>query len=265
MRARTYHRAGMAGRNGGFSGASPPAMEPPVRAVTDGHAMRRPLNLPSARAQARCPELRGRGDRHPGLLGWRAPETMTTTRRTIGDLAVLGGLALALALGQFAVRGGALPLIAEEPEALCGLEEGAPGEDDAGGPRLAAAPEVPRIAADEAARLVGAPGVAFVDARGAHHYAGGHVPGALCLPVAEAAAILERSSVPLSPEDLVIAYCDSLACGDAEALSSLLREQLGCREVRVIDGGWQQWLASGGPITQVGQASASAQETHGQG
>lgn len=186
-----------------------------------------------------------------------------TTRRTIGDLAVLGALSAALAGGQFAIRGDALPFVAEEPEAaLCGLEEADAGDAAAGDPRLAAAPSVPRIDAAEAARLVGEPGVAFVDARGAHNYHSSHVPGALCLPVGEAAAILERSSVPLAPEDLVIAYCDSLACGDAEALSSLLREQLGCREVRVIDGGWQRWLAIGGPITQGG---AAPEETHGQG
>lgn len=169
-----------------------------------------------------------------------------TTRRTILDLGAVFGVAAALALGHAVVRSDAFARAAEEPElTLCGEGEA----DPAGGAALARRPVVPRIEARDAVPLVGAPGVTFVDARGAHSYVLGHVPGALCLPVGEALGILGSSSLPLAPDDLVIAYCDSLACGDAEALSSLLRERLGCREIRVIEGGWEQWLAAGGPST----------------
>jgi rhodanese-related sulfurtransferase len=185
-----------------------------------------------------------------------------TVQRIFGDVAVLGGLAAALALGQFAVRGDAFPWFADEPEAaLCGVTDDDAG-DSAGGARTASAPQFPRIEASAAVLLVGEPGVAFVDARGAHAYALGHVPGALCLPVGEAASILGRASLPLAPEDLVIAYCDSTACGDAEALSALLREHLGCRQVQVIAGGWDQWLAVGGPISGADEDEGG---DHGQG
>lgn len=171
--------------------------------------------------------------------------------RLVRDLATLVALASGLALAHLALRihglgEPGLAWIADEPVELgaCELGEGA-GEVLGDEAQVAAAE---RIAAPEALGLHGRPGVVFVDARPSPAFAGGHIPGALCLPADEAAAILGRESVAVGPDDLVIAYCEGLRCERSEALARLLREHLGCRSVRVLEGGWPQWLAAGGPV-----------------
>lgn len=170
----------------------------------------------------------------------------------VRDLATLVALASGLALGHLTLRihGLAEPglaWIADEPVELGACELGEAGLGEALGDEAQVA-AAERIAAVEALGLHGRPGVVFVDARPSPAFAGGHVPGAICLPADEAAAILGRESVAVGPDDLVIAYCEGLRCERSEALARLLREHLGCRSVRVLEGGWPQWLAAGGPV-----------------
>jgi 3-mercaptopyruvate sulfurtransferase SseA len=110
------------------------------------------------------------------------------------------------------------------------------------------APLVQRIAVEDAIRMVGEPGVSFVDARAADAFVAGHIPGAMSLPAAEAAGILEVQSVPIPPDDLVITYCDTRACERAEYLGLLLRDRAGCQQVRVLAGGWKAWLDAAAPV-----------------
>jgi rhodanese-related sulfurtransferase len=167
-------------------------------------------------------------------------------RSTLADLAALVGLAAVLAVLRLGLAAD-LAWVADEPEDLgsCALEgEAADAEAHVAGPSL------PAIAADEALAMVGRAGVTFVDARSGDRYAAGHIPGALCLPAADAEALVTQQSLPIPPDDLIIAYCESPRAGEAEALGRLLREHLGCQEVRVLRGGYDGWLAVGGPSTQ---------------
>ncbi|MEZ4385546.1 MAG: rhodanese-like domain-containing protein [Nannocystaceae bacterium] len=170
-------------------------------------------------------------------------------RSTFLDLAALVGLAAVLAALRLAAAAD-LAWVADEPDVLesCALADEALA-DDPGEVRLAG-PSLPGIAAADAVAMVGQPGVTFVDARGGDRYAAGHIPGALCLPAADAAALVAQQTLPIPPDDLVIAYCESPREGEAQALGRLLREHLGCQEVRVLRGGYDGWLAVGGPLTQ---------------
>lgn len=166
-----------------------------------------------------------------------------TRSRLLADLAALVGISGLLAGAHLGLRD-ELPWVAVEPVDLgsCSLQE-----EGAEGAEAPSRPAMPTISAGEAIALVGRGGVTFVDARSSERFADGHVPGALCLPAGDAASLLATQSLPVAPSDLVITYCDGQGPGEAEALGLLLRERLGCQEIRVLGGGWEQWLAAGGP------------------
>jgi len=177
--------------------------------------------------------------------------------REVGGLVVLSA---ALAAGHVGLRtlGGA-PIewqAASEPSA-CELAH------EEGGAEPASTSE--RIDTLEAIALHGRPGVVFVDARSNSLFAGLHIPGALCLPLEEAPTLLAHTSLGVGPEDLVIAYCEGPTGERSEALAGLLREQLGCTRVQVLEGGLASWLAQGGPIREASGVAADEEEGGGRG
>jgi rhodanese-related sulfurtransferase len=130
-----------------------------------------------------------------------------------------------------------LAWVAEPPEdGTCGLE------DEAGPIR------VERISVDEAKALLGDEAVTFVDARSGDDYIAAHIPGAVSLPAADAAGILEIQSVPILPDGQVITYCNGGACEQSEYLGLLLRDREVCQQVKVLEGGWAAWADAKAPM-----------------
>jgi 3-mercaptopyruvate sulfurtransferase SseA len=165
------------------------------------------------------------------------------SKRIILDLLVLVGVSTLLGLGHLGIRE-ELAWVADPPDPqveTCSIEE--------------QAALVQRMSIEEALELVGQPGVTFVDARETTAFEAGHVPGALSLPAAEAAGILEVQTVPIPPDDLVITYCDTKACERSEFLGVLLRDRAGCQQVRVLAGGWSSWVEASAPIESEAQVS----------
>ncbi len=147
-----------------------------------------------------------------------------------------------------------LDLIAAEPDdadATCGGEE-----------VPLVAPLVERVSVAEAQALLGQAQVTFVDARPSWEYTAAHIPGAMNLPAADAEGLLDMQSLPIPPEGQVITYCDGGSCEQSEYLGLLLRERDVCQQVRVLDGGWQAWVAAQAPsvsgATRYGDAPASS-------
>ena len=146
---------------------------------------------------------------------------------------VLGGLV-------FIAAHPGLDLIAAPPDpgdATCGTEE-----------IPLVAPVVERISVEEAQALLGQAQVTFVDARPSYHYTAAHIPGAMNLPAEDAEGLLELQSLPIPPDGQVITYCDGGSCEQSEYLGMLLRERDVCQQVRVLEGGWQAWVAAEAPI-----------------
>jgi rhodanese-related sulfurtransferase len=104
-----------------------------------------------------------------------------------------------------------------------------------------------RVSIAEASALLGQPLVTFVDARPTYHYAAEHIPGAMNLPAEDAEGLLDTQSLPIPPDGEVITYCDGGSCEQSEYLGLLLRQRDVCQRVRVLEGGWQAWAASGSP------------------
>ncbi len=163
---------------------------------------------------------------------------------------VLGGLVFIAAHPE-------LGFIAEPPDsadATCGGEE-----------IPLVAPVVERISVAEAQELLDQGQVTFVDARPSYHYTAAHIPGAMNLPAADAEGLLDMQSLPIPPEGQVITYCDGGTCEQSEYLGMLLRERDVCQQVRVLEGGWQAWVATKAPTvagdSRFGDASSSSMST----
>lgn len=176
------------------------------------------------------------------------PAPMARTRTwwaDLRDVALLGGVSIALGLVAIVAHG--LPLVAPPPPETvlaCG-DDGAYAASEEGG---APAPAVPRISVDDVEKGLGRPGMTVVDARAGEAFSRGHIPGALHVPAWGAEDVLRSESLPIPPEDLVVVYCDGAQAELSDYLGSLLRAQVGCVEVRVIEGGWDAWLAAGAPV-----------------
>lgn len=162
----------------------------------------------------------------------------------IRDVVLLGAISIALGLAAIAAHG--LPILAPPPSdtALACVDDAAfepsPGAD--------AEPGLPRISIQDVAAGLDHPGMTVVDARTGDAFARGHIPGALHVPAWGAEDMLRRESLPIPPDDLVVVYCDGREAELSDYVGVLLRAQIGCPEVRVIDGGWDAWLAAGAPI-----------------
>lgn len=151
---------------------------------------------------------------------------------------LIAGIAVVLGVGHLAVRA-PLPFVAEPPPpdaASCAPDE------------LPQVHAVDRISVAEVRELLGQPGVRIVDARSIPAFEAGHIPGAMSLPADQADLILGVQSVPIAPDDLVITYCDGGRCEVSESLGLMLKDRAGCRRVRVLDGGWAQWLSQKAPV-----------------
>jgi 3-mercaptopyruvate sulfurtransferase SseA len=106
-----------------------------------------------------------------------------------------------------------------------------------------ASASVARISVQEAKPLCIACTAAFVDARSAQEYAGGHVSGAVHLPPGEP---LDPVLPRLSSAPTVIVYDRDRQCAAADQVAVALKQR-GLRDVRVLTGAWPDWLAAGGP------------------
>lgn len=169
----------------------------------------------------------------------------------LNDTLLLIGASLLGGLVFIAAHPG-LDLIAQPPDpgdATCGSEE-----------IPLVAPVVDRISVTEAQALLGQAQVTFVDARPSHHYAVAHIPGAMNLPADTAEDLLDLQSLPIPPDGQVITYCEGGSCEQSEYLGMLLRERDVCQQVRVLDGGWQAWIAADAP-TEALQSTQSSQST----
>jgi len=85
--------------------------------------------------------------------------------------------------------------------------------------------------------------VIWVDARPEEEFAREHVPGALLLNEDRWNELLPQMLMAWSPEKRVVVYCSSQSCGASREVARRLREEAQLKNVFVLDGGWEAWLA----------------------
>jgi rhodanese-related sulfurtransferase len=81
----------------------------------------------------------------------------------------------------------------------------------------------------------------FVDARHASDFNGGHIKGAVNIPLSE---LQENHGILESlPKDrLLVVYCDGESCNSSVELAKLLYGA-GFSNVKIFFGGWNEWFA----------------------
>jgi rhodanese-related sulfurtransferase len=97
---------------------------------------------------------------------------------------------------------------------------------------------------EEAKALWGSGTAFFLDARSPDDYAAGHIVGALNLPVEEFDEHYPSIGRMLTPDSMIVAYCDGLDCDLSHHLMVKLRE-LGYHHVRLLVNGWTTWHTAG--------------------
>lgn len=89
----------------------------------------------------------------------------------------------------------------------------------------------------------------FLDARSERDYAGGHIAGALSLPVVEFDAAFSRVRPKLDSEMPLVLYCDGDHCDLSQRLLMKL-QPLGFTNAVVLVNGWTVWRKAGLPVRQ---------------
>jgi rhodanese-related sulfurtransferase len=105
---------------------------------------------------------------------------------------------------------------------------------------------VQRITVLELDRLMAAGRALAVDVRSTEAFADGHLPGALHVPLADAAR-LARSVATSAAGRAVVTYCSCPAeHSSAEAAAILIAN--GVADARALVGGYPEWVRAGGKV-----------------
>lgn len=86
--------------------------------------------------------------------------------------------------------------------------------------------------------------VLWVDARPEEQFAQEHVPNAILLNEDRWNELLPQMLGAWSPEKRIVVYCSSQSCAASHEVARRLREEAGLKEVYVLYGGWEGWLAA---------------------
>lgn len=86
--------------------------------------------------------------------------------------------------------------------------------------------------------------VLWVDARPTEQFEREHIPAALSLNEDSWDELLPPMLVQWSPEKHVVVYCSSQSCAASHDVARRLREEAGLKNVFVLHGGWEGWLAA---------------------
>ncbi len=87
----------------------------------------------------------------------------------------------------------------------------------------------------------------IVDARDAGVFRGGHIKGAISLPVGEFDSKLAGFQKEFSADTVLIIYCSGYGCHDSRILGEKLAGR-GYRQILIYEGGFPEWKDAGLPI-----------------
>jgi len=87
-------------------------------------------------------------------------------------------------------------------------------------------------------------GALAVDARLPEQYAGGHLPGAVSLPLADVDGYIAPFASKVEKGRTLVVYCNGYGCPDSFELATYLQRR-GYGDVRVYEGGYPEWLEAG--------------------
>lgn len=86
--------------------------------------------------------------------------------------------------------------------------------------------------------------VLWVDARAEEPFAKAHVSGALRLDEDDWNVLLPTVLAAWSPERKVVVYCSRQTCNASHDIAERLRNEVGLKNIYVLQGGWEEWEKS---------------------
>ncbi len=92
----------------------------------------------------------------------------------------------------------------------------------------------------------------FIDARDRVTYAGGHIKGAIPLPIGEVDKEIPRLLQQTPVTTVLVVYCNGYDCHDSTTLAERLLKA-GYRTVFVFQGGYPEWQDAGYPVARGGR------------
>jgi rhodanese-related sulfurtransferase len=83
----------------------------------------------------------------------------------------------------------------------------------------------------------------WLDARPDEEFSRDHVPGALSLNEDRWSELLPQFLQVWSPEKKIVVYCSAQSCNAAREVAERLRKEAQLpNEIRVLQGGWEEWV-----------------------
>jgi len=107
---------------------------------------------------------------------------------------------------------------------------------------------IPKVSEEKVHKLLGTDTV-FIDARLTRDFKTGHLEGAINIPVNTNDNERQKTMANISKDIRIVVYCQSTGCKFAEKVAIKLMED-GFRNVSILKGGWQGWLAQNGNLTK---------------
>jgi rhodanese-related sulfurtransferase len=158
--------------------------------------------------------------------------------RAIGEMIILGCLAIVISLVYNGVSSNGIPLFGNwDPSA---------GSLHAGGP---CKPKSSEAGEDMISAMYLDPMVFFIDARSADDYAAGHIPRAVSYPVNEFDGQMAEFFSQYPPDTRLVVYCTGLDCHDSHTLAQKLKDA-GYTQVMVYSRGFTGWKESNRPVKE---------------
>ena len=159
--------------------------------------------------------------------------------KTIKEIIILLGIAVALAMGVNALSPKGIPLVGQWDIAK-GVITASPG-----GAAEGKHAEIESVA--RAREIFDTGTVLFVDARSQDDYENGHIPAAVSLPVGRFDERIESFLKRYPSEQPIVTYCSGRTCEESHSLARFFSEA-GYTDVRIFIDGFPGWQAEGNPI-----------------
>jgi rhodanese-related sulfurtransferase len=99
----------------------------------------------------------------------------------------------------------------------------------------------PRVTWAEAGPPMAAGEWLLVDARDEEQFAAQHIPGAISLPAHAYPELLAFFAEDHGTDRPIVIYCGTEDCDLSIELALRLRDEAGCADVRILDGGFLAW------------------------
>ena len=90
--------------------------------------------------------------------------------------------------------------------------------------------------------------ILLVDGRSESAYHEGHILGAVNIPYIQRSYFSKKLLADVAREIPIIVYCSGKHCNTSVELAKFLSQKFGFIDVRIFEGGWEEWAKGENPI-----------------